>query len=94
MLILAITKYSHCHNILNDDNTPYLAGFGSVDENLYGKLIKAKLPASTWPDLPLEVLEDKHVQQMAIFLRQTRFFLPVHRSITPLQIKKSTLRLN
>jgi hypothetical protein len=64
---------------------PYLAAFSCknsrVAENTFVSLQSKRLPVSTWPDLPPEVLLDGKKHNVAIELRQTRFFLPVHSSL-------------
>ena len=52
-------------------------------------LQKSKIPVSTWPDLPPEVIKDSKMQRVAIEMRATRFFLPIHCSINSANIKSS-----
>jgi dTDP-4-amino-4,6-dideoxygalactose transaminase len=70
---------------LTGSYTPYLAAFScknsQVAENTFVSLQSKGLPVSTWPDLPPEVLLDGKKHNVAIELRQTRFFLPVHSSL-------------
>jgi lipid II:glycine glycyltransferase (peptidoglycan interpeptide bridge formation enzyme) len=47
---------------------------------------KAKLPVTTWPDLPPEVLAESHGHHYAILSRVSQFYLPAHQSILPAQI--------
>jgi len=72
---------------------PYLAIFVASDtamaEFFFNLLQKSEIPASTWPDLPPEVLEDPKKQRIAIEMRATRFFLPIHCSINSANIKSS-----
>jgi hypothetical protein len=70
---------------LTGSYTPYLAAFSfensQVAESTFVSLQSKRLPVSTWPDLPPEVLLDKKRHNVAIELRQTRIFLPIHSSI-------------
>ena len=67
----------------------------SKDANkAFASLLNAKIPVSTWPDLPPEVLIDDQKQKVAIRLRSCRVFLPVHRSITEKSIKSGTGKIN
>ncbi|MGK0290845.1 MAG: hypothetical protein ACI86H_002308 [bacterium] len=70
---------------LTGDYIPYLAIFACKNsqtaEFTYCSLQGKRIPVSTWPDLPPEVLLDKKKHNVAIELRQTRFFLPVHSSL-------------
>ena len=72
---------------------PYLAIFVANDtamaEKTFDLLYKSKIPVSTWPDLPPEVVKDSKVQRVAIEMRATRFFLPVHCSINSANIRLS-----
>ena len=72
---------------------PYLAIFVANDtamaEKTFDLLHKYKIPVSTWPDLPPEVVKDSNVQRVAIEMRATRFFLPVHGSINSDNIRSS-----
>ncbi len=67
------------------EETPYLAGFACDNaadtELLFDRLQAAGLPATTWPDLPPEVLERVEVHCAAIALRSNQLYLPVHQSI-------------
>lgn len=71
--------------------TPYLAGFSfgsqSAADAAYTALALAGLPVTTWPDLPPEVLRDHPRHDTAIHLRNSRIFLPVHRSVNPAAIE-------
>jgi dTDP-4-amino-4,6-dideoxygalactose transaminase len=70
---------------LTGSYTPYLATFScensQMAESTFASLQSKRLPVSTWPDLPPEVLLDGKKHNVAIELRQTRFFLPVHSSL-------------
>ena len=90
------------NNILGDDiniischekYVPYLAIFVASDtamaEFFFDLLQKSKIPVSTWPDLPPEVIKDSKMQRVAIEMRSTRFFLPIHCSINSANIKSS-----
>jgi dTDP-4-amino-4,6-dideoxygalactose transaminase len=71
---------------LTGSYTPYLAAFlcenSQMAENTFVSLQDKKIPVSTWPDLPPEVLLERKKHSVAIELRQTRFFLPVHSSLS------------
>jgi len=90
------------NNILGDDiniipcnkkYVPYLATFVASDsamaEFFFDLLQVSKIPVSTWPDLPPEVINDSKIQSVAIEMRATRFFLPIHCSISSAKIKSS-----
>ena len=72
---------------------PYLAIFVARDtamaEKTFDLLLKSKIPVSTWPDLPPEVVKDSKLQRVAIEMRATRFFLPIHCSINSTNIRLS-----
>ena len=76
-------------------NTPYLAVLNfnkSKDaEMAFTSLLNAKIPVSTWPDLPPEVLTDHKKQKVAILLRNCRVFFPVHKSISTKSIKLASM---
>ena len=78
--------------------TPYLAVMHfnkSKDaQKAFYSLLNVKIPVSTWPDLPPEVLSDRQKQKVAISLRNYRIFLPVHRSITSKSIKSAAEKIN
>ena len=78
--------------------TPYLAVLNykkSKDANkAFASLLNAKIPVSTWPDLPPEVLLDHQKQEVAISLRNCRIYLPVHKSITAKSIESAVGRIN
>lgn len=72
------------------EGTPYLAGF-SVNpaagiEALFDRLQQAGLPVTTWPDLPPEVLGNAGAHQAALALRYSRFYLPVHQTLSQHQL--------
>jgi hypothetical protein len=70
---------------LTESHTPYLAGYefksSQIAEKIFMSLQENRYPVSTWPDLPPEVLADQRKHHIAIKMRQTRFFLPVHSSL-------------
>ena len=78
-----------CH----EKYVPYLAIFIASDtamaEFFFDLLQKSKIPVSTWPDLPPEVIKDSKMQRVAIEMRATRFFLPIHCSINSANIQSS-----
>ncbi len=71
--------------LFSESHEPYLAGFEcnstQMAETIFTSLQKNKIPVSTWPDLPPEVLADPVKHNVAIRLRHSRFFLPVHGSL-------------
>jgi len=78
---------------LPSPETPYLAGVhlpnATVAERVYDLLQQARIPVVSWPDLPPEVLADPARQKVAIAMRETRVFLPVHRSIDAASIQSA-----
>lgn len=76
---------------LQSTHTPYLAGFSfnesGVAEKVYNRLRNSRIPVTTWPDLPPEVTKNPVRHRAAISMRETRIFLPVHRSINPSTIQ-------
>ena len=66
--------------------TPYLLGFSAqytADiETLFERLQQAGIPVTTWPDLPPEVLNSPSTYPTATALRNSRFYLPVHQSLS------------
>ena len=77
--------------------SPYLAvlNFNKSKDAKRGftSLLNAKIPVSTWPDLPPEVLIDHQKQKVAILLRNCRVFLPVHKSISTKSIKRAFTKI-
>jgi hypothetical protein len=64
--------------------TPYLASFVGEEETIvefYTNLKAKKFLPTTWPDLPPEIFLDKTRHDMAIRLRNSKFYLPVHQSV-------------
>jgi hypothetical protein len=78
-------------------HAPYLAGFhhasAAVAEDVYERLRRAGVPVVTWPDLPPEVVAAPERQAVAISMRHTRIFLPVHRSVGPADIRSAVERV-
>ncbi|MDA9287284.1 peptidoglycan bridge formation glycyltransferase FemA/FemB family protein [Amylibacter sp.] len=81
------------------ETTPYLAGFYSDTQIKMKKNFDwlgsedVKLPVTTWPDLPPEVLGKKDFFYNAIAFSQDRFYLPVHQSVSQKEIVKCGLRV-
>jgi len=69
---------------------PYLAGFSANNpagtEALFDRLQQACLPVTTWPDLPPEVLDSPDTYPAATALRISRFYLPVHQTLSKHQL--------
>jgi|GEM_PF-99413 dTDP-4-amino-4,6-dideoxygalactose transaminase len=64
--------------------TPYLAAFKldySQAEEQFKRLRAQSLPIMTWPDLPLEVLEERNSHEVAYLLRHSHLFFPIHQTI-------------
>ena len=76
-------------------STPYLAGFIGNDlfrtEACYLRWQHTGLPVLTWPDLPPEVLANQAHHKSALRLRQTRVYLPVHQSLSSIQIRETCI---
>lgn len=65
--------------------TPYMASYMADSQRIqkmYDTLGSKKLLPSTWPDLPPELFTDEPSKSIAVTLRDTRFFLPVHQSLS------------
>jgi len=69
------------------NHVPYLAEIKVIDitqvEKIFDIFKKAQIPISTWPDLAPEVLKEPVKHNVAIKMRLSRIFLPVHSSINP-----------
>jgi hypothetical protein len=70
-------------------NAIYVASDTKMAEFIFNSLQKSKIPISTWPDLPTEVVKDPKMHRVAIEMRATRFFLPIHCSINSANIRLS-----
>ena len=68
----------------------YLAGFSANNpagtEALFDRFQQAGLPVTTWPDLPPEVLASPDTYPAATALRNSRFYLPVHQTLSQHQL--------
>jgi dTDP-4-amino-4,6-dideoxygalactose transaminase len=77
-------------------HTPYLACVKLRDQasamSLYAKLQSLGVPVSSWPDLPPEIAGVAY-HAVANRLRNTRLYLPVHRSVKPREIRAFENRL-
>lgn len=65
--------------------TPYLSSFVGNEQTIsgfYSCLDAKKFLPTTWPDLPPELFENKNRHDVAIRLRNSRFYLPVHQSVS------------
>lgn len=64
---------------------PYLAAY-IVDDTavtgIFDALQRQGLPVTTWPDLPPEVIAQKEQHATAWHLRHSRFYLPIHQSLS------------
>jgi len=80
-IIKNIVGYSVDANIVNE-YIPYLFVLLHIDkksaEKTFSKLLNNRLPVSTWPDLPPEVIHYANDHKVAITLRERRVFLPLH----------------
>jgi dTDP-4-amino-4,6-dideoxygalactose transaminase len=67
------------------NETPYLAAFIVEDfkriEYIFKLFISNRLPVTSWPDLPPEVLENPDQHKIAIHIRRTRIYLHVHQTL-------------
>jgi len=80
----------------NREWTPYLAGYrldSGMAPAIYAQWQDQGLPATTWPDLPPEVMGNQASHDRAVQLRHTRLFLPLHQSLSSREmLKKGRLR--
>jgi lipid II:glycine glycyltransferase (peptidoglycan interpeptide bridge formation enzyme) len=83
----------HSHELIANNylkSTPYMASFGVRNigeaEKIFSQTQIAGLPVSTWPDLPPEVLSNTELYNKAIYLRNTRLYLPVHQTLSKSKI--------
>lgn len=61
---------------------PYMASYKSAQaKDAYAHLRSRGLPANTWPDLPPEVRLQSQGHEMALSLRESNLFLPLHQSV-------------
>lgn len=67
------------------DWTPYTAIYEApaCAEAAYLALRRSGLPATSWPDLPPEVMANTQQHPVALRLRKQRLYLPVHQSLRP-----------
>jgi hypothetical protein len=66
----------------NENPVPYNAGYLVPNaRSLYAKLRRMGYPATTWPDLAPEIGEHPDKHSVAIRLRESCIFLPVHQSV-------------
>lgn len=74
------------------DGAPYLASFSGKDiestESMYYWMVNCGLPATTWPNLPDDVLTDSKAHADAIALRNSLIHLPIHENISTYKISK------
>ena len=73
---------------------PYLAKIVSRDgmpaKDIIDLFKNSKIPISTWPDLPPEVLQNPDTHKNAIEMRRKYVFVPVHSSINAKNLKLVT----
>ena len=73
---------------------PYLAKIASRDgmpaKDIIDLFKNSKIPISTWPDLPPEVLQNPDTHKNAIEMRSKYVFFPVHSSINAKNLKLVT----
>lgn len=66
--------------------TPYLGAYRFDDaataQFRFDQWQQAGLPVTTWPDLPPEVMKNPQDHANALHVRHTRFYLPVHQSLS------------
>lgn len=72
--------------------TPYLATYQIDDaaaaQVRFDQWQKLGLPVTTWPDLPPEVMKKPQDHVNALYVRHTRFYLPVHQSLRTREMSK------
>ena len=78
-----------CHEMYAPYQAIFVASDTAMAEKTFDLLQKSKIPVSTWPDLPPEVIRNSKMQKVAIEMRAMRFFLPIHCSINSANIKSS-----
>ncbi|MCB9096273.1 MAG: peptidoglycan bridge formation glycyltransferase FemA/FemB family protein [Arcobacter sp.] len=82
-------KLSSEHSVIfqvteQDDFIPYLNGYYVEDnkiEEYFERFLELDLPVNTWPDLPIEVREEKDLYKNAIILRKENFFITTHHTL-------------
>lgn len=88
--LLAEEAVHSCHiapaaRAVNQEWTPYLAAY-TVDSTNIGstfEILQHKgVPVTIWPDMPPEVIVHKGQYANALHLRHSRFYLPVHQSLS------------
>jgi dTDP-4-amino-4,6-dideoxygalactose transaminase len=65
--------------------TPYLSSYAGEEQTIaefYNNLKAKKFLPTTWPDLPPELFVNKTRHNVAIRLRNSGFYLPVHQSVS------------
>ena len=84
--IVSVLSYFKSNN-----TSPYVLGLTfskeSEAEEAFSRLKNLHIPVTSWPDLPPEVISDSQNHKLAISLRKSSIFLPVHRSINSEQIR-------
>ena len=72
--------------IQSDNLLPYVLGLTFPNESkaqeVFLYLQNLRIPVSSWPDLPPEIIANSEDHNLAITLRQSSIFLPVHKSIS------------
>ena len=72
--------------------TPYLGAYqltANAAPATYESWCHQGLPATTWPDLPPEVVQNPNRHSNALHLRNTRLYLPVHQRLDALGMLKN-----
>jgi hypothetical protein len=72
--------------------TPYLGAYqltANAAPVTYESWRGRGLPATTWPDLPPEVVQNPNRHSNALHLRNTRLYLPVHQTLNVLEMLKN-----
>ena len=71
------------HRRVNKDVVPYQAGYRILDIKAWFFYLQSiGMPLTTWPDLPNEVSDQYDTRPVAIQLRESCFFIPLHQSIS------------
>ena len=78
--------------LIKNDYVPYMTDFGCKTKNhaeKYFQLLKEKgSPVMDWPDLPPEVLTESENHLVAIELKKTKLFFPIHQGLGISAVKK------
>lgn len=89
LLVSEQTEFSHVAATVRSVNrawTPYLGAYRVDDaaaaQVRFDQWQKLGLPVTTWPDLSPEAMKNPQDHANALHVRHTRFYLPVHQSLS------------